>query len=99
MSEIVGPGDQQGAGAFGNRKSNVVHVQAGYLARPTTKAPEMQIYFINHRSEAFPVLRLRTVVRGEWASRSILNRTTGLWSIWVVASLILADPGSSPVFT
>ena len=60
------------------------------MARPTTKAPQMQIYFINHRSGAFPVLRVRTVVRGERASRSIVNRTTGLWSIWMVASLILA---------
>ena len=71
--------------------SNVVGAQAGYLARPTTEAPEKQIYFINHRSGAFPALRLRTVVRGERASRSIVNRTTGLWSIWVVSSLILAD--------
>ena len=68
-------------------------VQPGYLARPGTKAPETQIYFITHRSGPFPVLRLRTVVRGELASRSIVNRTTALWSIWVVASLILAGPG------
>ena len=82
---------------FGSR-SNVVHAQAGYLARPTTKAPETQIYFITHRSGAFPVLRLRTVVRGERASRSIVNRTTALWSIWMVASLILAGPGILPIF-
>ena len=85
-----GPQVGRGAGAFGNRKSNVVHAQAGYLARPVTEAPETQIYFITHRSGAFPVLRLRTVVRGERASRSIVNRTTALWSIWMVASLILA---------
>ena len=36
----------------------------------------------------------RTVVRGERASRSIVNRTTALWSIWVVSSLILAGTGS-----
>ena len=78
--------------------SNAVGAQAGYLARPITKAPETQIYFINHRSGAFPVLRLRTVVRGERASRSIVNRTTALWSIWVVASLILADLGFGSVF-
>ena len=64
------------------------------MARPRTKAPETQIYSINHRSGAFPVLRLRTVVRGERASRSIVNRTTALWSIWMVSSLILAGPGS-----
>ena len=80
------PQDQRGAGAFGNRKSNVGHAQAGYLARPTTKPPENQIYFINHRYRAFPALRLRTVVRGERPSRSIVNRTTALWSIWIVAS-------------
>ena len=73
--------------------SNVVGVQPDYLARPTTKAPETQIYFITHGSGAFPALRLRTVVRGERASRSIVNRTTASWSIWVVASLVLAGPG------
>ena len=76
--------------------SNVVAAQAGYLARPTTKAPETQIYFINHRSGANSVPRVRTVVRGERASRSIVNRTTALWSIWMVASLILADLDSGP---
>ena len=99
LSEIVGPQHQRGAGAFGNRKSNVVHAQANYLARPTTKAPETQIYFINHRSGAFLVLRLRTVARGERASGSIVNRTTALWSIWVVTSLILPGSGLQPAFT
>ena len=33
---------------------------------------------------------VQTIVRGERASRSIVNRTTALWSIWMVASLILA---------
>ena len=69
----------------------------GYLARPTTEAPQTQIYFTTHGSGAFPVPRVRTVVRGERASRSIVNRTTALWSIWVVASLILAGPTYSPV--
>ena len=90
---IVGSRDRQGAGAFGNRKSNVGHAQAGYLARPATKAPETQIYFITYRSGANSVPRVRTVVRGERASRSIVNRTTALWSIWMVASLILAVLG------
>ena len=98
LTEIVGSQVGQGAGAFGNRKSNVGHAQAGYLARPTTKSPETQIYFINHRSGAFPVLRLRTVVRGERASRSIVHRTTALWSIWMVSSLILAGLGSEPIY-
>ena len=40
LSEIVEPEDRVGAGEFGNRKSNVGHVQAGYLARPATEAPE-----------------------------------------------------------
>ena len=79
------------------KKSNVVHAQPGYLARPATEAPETQIYFINHRSGAFPVLRLRTVVRGERASRSIVNRRTGFWSIWVVASLILSGSTYLPI--
>ena len=79
-------------------KSYVVGAQPGYLARPTTKAPETQIYFINHRSGANSVPRVRTVVRGERASRSIVNRTTALWSIWMVSSLILAGLGFEPVY-
>ena len=92
------PQDQRGAGAIGNRKSNVVDNQAGYLARPTTNAPETQIYFTTPGSGLFPVLRLRTVVRGERASRSIVNRTTALWSIWMVSSLILAGLENLPIF-
>ena len=99
LTEIVGSQVGQGAGAFGNRKSNVVHAQAGYLARPVTEVPQTRIYFINHRSGANPVPRVRTVVRGERASRSIVNRTTALWSIWMVSSLILAGPGLLLVFT
>ena len=90
LTEIVGSQVGQGAGAFGNRKSNVVHAQAGYLARPTTEAPETRIYFTTHRSGANSVPRVRTVARGERASRSIVNRTTASWSIWMVSSLILA---------
>ena len=37
--------------------------------------------------------RLRELIHGERASRSIVNRTTAAWSSWMVASLILADPG------
>ena len=97
LSEIVGAQDQRGAGAFGNRKSNVGHVQANLLARPATEAPETQIYFIKDRSGAFPVPRVRTVVRGERASRSIVNSLTALWSIGVVSSLILAGLDYLPV--
>ena len=68
------------------------------MARPVTEAPETQIYFITHGSAAFPVPRVRTVARGERASRSIVNRTTALWSIWMVASLILAGLGFEPAF-
>ena len=93
-----GPETNEAPGAFGNRKSNVGHAQAGCLARPTTKAPETQIYFITHGSGANSVPRVRTVVRGERASRSIVNRTTALRSIWVVTSLILAGLGFGPIF-
>ena len=96
LSEIVGPRDRRTARSISGSRSNVVHNQAGRLARPTTEAPETQFYFITHRSGAFPVPRVRTVVRGERASRSIVNRTTALWSIGVVASLILAGPGIGP---
>ena len=68
ISEMLRPRDGRGASWKRERSSNVVVAQAGYLARSTTKAPEMQIYFINPRSGAFPVLRQRTVVRGERAS-------------------------------
>ena len=98
INEIVGPRDRRPAPSIFGSRSNVVHNQAGYLSSPITKAPETQIYFINHRSGAFPVLRQRAVVRGERASRSIVNRTTALWSIWVVASLILAGLGVGAVF-
>ena len=89
-SQMVGSRDRRPAPSIFGSQSNVVGVQAGYLARPATEAPETQIYFIKDRSGAFPVPRVRTVVRGERASRSIVNRTTALWSIWMVASLILA---------
>jgi hypothetical protein len=88
------PQDRRPAPSIFGSRSNVVHNQAGYLARHGTEAPETQFYFITHGSGAFPVPRVRTVVRGERASRSIVNRTTALWSIWVVASLILAGLGS-----
>ena len=98
IGEMLGPRDRRPAPSILGSRSNVVDSQAGYLARPRTKAPETQIYFTNHRSGAFPVLRVRTVVRGERASQSIVNRTTALWSIWVVASLILADLVVAPIF-
>ena len=94
----MGSRDRQGVSWKRDRSSNVVVIQANYLARPTTKAPETQIYFIKHLSGANSVPRVRTVVRGERASRSIVNRTTALWSIWVVASLILAGPTYLPRF-
>ena len=87
---MLGSRDRATAGSKLDLSSNVAVTQAGYLARPVTEAPETQIYFINHRSGANSVPRVRTVVRGERASRSIVNRTTALWSIWMVASLILA---------
>ena len=71
-SQIVGSRVGVARRSLRIKKSNVVHVQAGYLARPTTKAPETRIYLITHGSGAFLVLRLRTVVRGERASRSIV---------------------------
>ena len=70
-----------------------------YLTRTATEAPETRIYFTTHRSGAFPVLRVRTVVRGERASQSIVNSLTALWSIGVVSSLILAGLGYELIFT
>ena len=98
LGEILGLRSGRAARSIRIKKSNVGHAQAGYLARPTTKAPETQIYFTTHRSGPFPGLRLRTVVRGERASRSIVNRTTALWSIWMVSSLILAGLGYNALF-
>ena len=69
-----------------------MHNQAGWLAHPTTEAPE------THGSGAFPVPRVRIVVRGERAGRSIVNSLTALWSIGVVSSLILAGLGFVPVY-
>ena len=99
INKILGSQGGRGARSLRIKKSNVVDVQAGWLARPGTEAPETQFYFITHGSGAFPVPRVRTVVRGERASRSIVNRTTGLGSIWVVASLIVAGLGSGLVYT
>ena len=67
------------------------------MDRSRTEAGGAQIYLTTHGSGAVPVLRLRTVVRAERASRSIVNTTTALWFNRVVASLILADPGSELV--
>jgi hypothetical protein len=97
-SQIVGSRDRRPAPSILGSRSNVVRSQAGYLARPITEAPETQIYCTNHRSGANSVPRVRTVVRGERASRSIVNRTTVLWSIWMVASLILAYSGLELVY-
>ena len=77
-AKIVGSRGGRAAVEITVNKSYVVSAQPGYLALPTTKAPEMQIYFTTHGSGAFPGLRLRTVASGERASRSIVNRTTAL---------------------
>ena len=97
MNEILGPETAEPPGAFGT-VNQCVTAQAVQMAHPVTKAPETQIYFITHGSGAFPVPRVRTVARGERASRSIVNRTTALWSIWMVPSLILAGVGIEPAF-
>ena len=68
------------------------------MDRPVTEAPQTRIYFTTHRSGAFPVPRLRTVVRGERASRSIVNSTTVTRFLGVVESLILAGLGLVPTF-
>ena len=68
------------------------------MDHPSTEAPRTQIYFITHESGAFLEVRLRTVVRGEWASRSTVNRTTATRPLGVVESLILAGSGLVPVF-
>ena len=98
FNEIVGSQVRRGARTQWFNKSNVVHIQPGWMARLVTEAPEKQIYFTNHRSGANSVPRVRTVVRGERASGSIVNRTTALWSIWMLSSLILAGLGCGPVF-
>jgi len=93
LSQIVGSQGGRAAVEITVNKSYVVSAQAGYLARPVTKAPETRIYSTTYGSGAFSVPRVRTVVRGERASRSIVNRRTGLWSIRVVTSRILAGAG------
>ena len=90
INKIIGSRARRSARSKWDLSFNVVVAQAGYLARPITEAPQMQIYFTTHGSGAFLVLRLRTVARGERASRSIVNRTTAFWSVYIVSSLILA---------
>ena len=70
----------------------MVDVQAGHSTCPTTEGLEQNLFY-NSPVWGQPVPRVRTVVRGERASRSIVNRTTALWSIWMVSSLILAGSG------
>jgi hypothetical protein len=98
MSEMMRSRVRRPAPSILGYRSNVGRSRAGYLARPGTEAPETRIYFTTHRSGANSVPRVRTVVRGERASRSIVNRTTALWSIWKVSSLVLADLVVSPIF-
>ena len=98
MKEIVGSRDGRAARSILGSRSNVVAVQPKWMDRPRTEAPETRIYFTTHRSGANSVPRVRTVVRGERASRSIVNRTTALWFIWIVSSLILTGLGSELVY-
>ena len=98
IKEIEGSRGRSAARSLRFHKSNVGVVHVDVLDRPITEAPQAQIYFITHWSGAFPVLRLRTVVRGERASRSIVNITTAARFLGVVESLILTGPGSGPVF-
>ena len=98
MSEMMRSRVRRPAPSILGYRSNVGRSQAGYLARPGTEAPETRIYFTTHRSGANSVPRVRTVVRGERASRSIVNRTTALWSIWMVSSLILAGLGLVSIY-
>ena len=98
IDAIVGSRVGQAAGAYGGLLCNVLGVKPSWMDRPRTEAPQTRIYFTTHGSGANSVPRVRTVVRGERASRSIVNRTTALWSIWVVASLILAGSGSERGF-
>ena len=98
IGAIVGPRARRPAPSILGSRSNVVHNQAGWMAYPRTKAPETQFYFTTHGSGAFPVPRVCTVARGERASRLIVNRTTALWSIRMVVSLILAGLGLGPIF-
>ena len=98
IDAIVGSRVGQAAGAYGGLLCNVLGVKPSWMDRPRTEAPQTRIYFTTHGSGANSVPRVRTVVRGERASRSIVNRTTALWSIWIVASLILADLCSGLAF-
>ena len=68
----------KGAGA-----QEIKSTRSGWLT--VTEAPETRIYFTNHRSPGSST--------SSRARRSIVNRTTALWSIWIVASLILASLG------
>ena len=98
IDEMVGSQDGRGARNISGSRSNVVDAQPVWMARLVTEAPKKQIYFITHRSGANSVPRVRTVARGERASRSIVNRTTALWFTWMVSSLILAGPAYFGIF-
>ena len=98
MNEIEGSRSRRAARSIRKNKFNVVTVPVVRMDHSSTEAPQTPIYFIKHGSGAFLEVRLRTVVRGEWASRSIVNRTTATRPLGVVESLMLAGSGSGPVF-
>ena len=80
-------------GRWPSRRSTRIASSAPVLARglgmdrSRTEAPKTRVYFTTHRSGAFPVLRLRAVVRGERASGSIVNRTKAGFDFDVVYSM------------
>ena len=98
IEEIEGSRSPAAARSIRFHNSYVVNIQALRMDHSSTEATQTQIYFITHGSGAFLEVRLQTVVRGERASRSIVNRTTAARSLGVVESLILTGPGSEPVF-
>ena len=88
MTGVIGWGEFRGFRLFG-----------GYVGSGENGALRCACHAMgveSHPDASLVVPRVRTVVRGERASRSIVNRTTALWSIWIVASLIVAGSGIAP---
>ena len=59
MNKIVGSGDGRAALVISGQVIKCSTQSAGWMAHLVTEAPETQIYFINHRSGANSVPRVR----------------------------------------
>ena len=83
----------------GSRAGLILLIPAGEVSLGSPRVGTIHLQAPTPHTPPLQVPRVRTVVRGERASRSIVNRTTALWSIYIATLLILAGSTDLPVFT